>query len=145
VALAERFLIPPQEPGRNSFLPQGSPLDRPVHHMPGLIPGDVQQLAGTFDRLAGQKDIDDKAFHENGETPVGFSLGDLDLEDTVLLAADPGDTGMDHRLKLAGIQMSPSSSRGMIVAAVFPAALRAAEPTLRIMLKEDMNGLAFHL
>ena len=113
--------------------------------MPGLILGDVQQLAGPLDRLASQKHIDDKPFHKNGETSVGFSPRNLDLNDTMLLATDPGNTGMDQCLKLAGIQMPPSSSGGMIVATIFPFTLRAVEPTLRIMIEGDMDGLTFHL
>jgi hypothetical protein len=113
--------------------------------MTGLIPRDVQQLAGPLDRLASQKHIDDKPFHKNGETPVRFSLGNLDLNDTMLLATDPANTGMDQCLKLAEIQMPPSSSGGMIVATVFPFTLRAVKPTLRIMIEGDMDGLTFHL
>ena len=113
--------------------------------MPGLILGDVQQLAGPLDRLASQKHIDDKPFHKNGETSVGFSPRTLDLDDTMLLATDPGNIGMDQFLKLAGIQMPPSSSVGMIVPTVFPFTLRAVEPNLRIMIKGDMDSLTFHL
>ena len=95
--------------------------------------------------MAGQEHIDDKPFHEDGETTVRFSPGNLDLDDTVLLAIDPGDTGMDKRLELADVQVSPSSTGGIIVITVFPVALRAAEPTFRILLEGDMDSLPFHL
>lgn len=74
-----------------------------------------------------------------------FSSGNLMLDDAVLLATDPGDPGMDQCLELAGVQVPPSSTGGMIVATVFPVALRAAEPALRIMLEGDMDSLPFHL
>jgi hypothetical protein len=145
VALAERFLIHPQEPGWNGFLPQHAPLDGTIHHMPGLIPGNVQQLAGACDRLAGKKHIDDKPLHEHGEPPMWFGPGNLDLDNPVLLAMNPGDAGVDKGLKLAGVQMPPGPSRRMVVATVFPVAFWTTETALEIMFKEYMNRLAFHL
>lgn len=67
------------------------------------------------------------------------------MADTVLLAIDPGDAGMDQRLELAGAQVPPSPSWGMKVATVFPVEPRAAEPTLGIMPEGEMDGLASHL
>ena len=90
VALAERFLIHSQEPGWNGFLPQHTPFDSAIHHRPGLIPGDCQQLASTRDRLAGKKHINDKPLHKDGEPPMWFGPGNTDLDNPVLLALNPG-------------------------------------------------------
>ena len=84
-------------------------------------------------------------FLENGETSLGFCLGNLNLDDTVLLTTDQGNTGMDQSLELAGVQVTPSPLGSMAVATVFAVTLRDAETACRIILQGNMNGLTFHL
>jgi len=69
------------------------------HHMAGLIPEDVQQLAGTCDRLAGKRQIDDKPLHEDGEPPMWFGPGESGLGQPALLAMDTWEAGLDKGLK----------------------------------------------
>ena len=84
-------------------------------------------------------------FHENGEKTVGLCSGNLNLDDTVLLATDPGNTGMDQNLELAGVQVMQGPSGSMVVATVFTVTLRAPETACVTMLQGNMKGLTFHL
>ena len=93
--------------------------------VPGLIPGDANERAGSIHVMAGLENVDHQTFHEQGEAAVRLRPRNHDLYRFVLRALGPWDEGMDDCVELAGVEMPPLSLGGMVVAGQFTATLRA--------------------
>jgi hypothetical protein len=83
--------------------------------------------------LASQEDINDKAFHKDGEPAMGFGPRDSNLDNPMLLTGYERCPSMDQRLKLVRVQMASGLFRRMGLITVFPGAFGALEFALQIM------------
>jgi hypothetical protein len=106
--------------------------------VPGLVPGDADERAGSLHGLARLKDIDHEPLHEEREAAVRLRPRHLDLHHSVLRALDPWDTGMDERVELAGVEMPPLPLGGVVVAGQFAATMRAVPAAAIPMLDVDV-------
>jgi hypothetical protein len=88
-----------------------------LHDVPGLVPADAQQLAGSFHGLACLQYLDHESLHQDGEPTVRLSPGDCHLNHSMFRTLHPRNAGMNERLELAGVEVTPRPFIGMVVAA----------------------------
>ena len=125
MTFAERLLID-ADTGDGGGLLAGRPAGNgSLEDVPGLIPTDADEGAGSLHGLTGLEAVDHEPLHEQREAAVGLCPRHLDLYHSVLRALDPWNTGMDERVELAGVQMPPLPLGGVVVAGQLPATMRA--------------------
>lgn len=82
-------------------------------------------LAGLTARV---QHVDDQAFHEHGESPLGLGPRHFDLKHAVLWALHARNPGMKEGLELAGVEVTPYPRLGMIPTSQLAATARTAPP-----------------
>lgn len=127
------------------FLAGHASRHRPLHDVPGLVPADAQQSAGSFHGLAGLQYLDHESLHQDREPTVRLRPGDRHLNHTMLRTLHPRNAGMNERLGLAGVEVTPRPFIGMVVAAQLLLALWALPAAAFGVLDMDMNGGRLHV
>ena len=108
--------------------------------MPGLVPTDPQQFAGPLGRLARPQRLNDEPLHEQREPAAFLRPGNRHLHHSMLRALDPRNPGVQMRLQLARVQVSPRPLRRMVVARQLSRTVRAIPPLPLRMLHVNVHA-----
>jgi len=139
MALAECLVIDVDAGDLDCVFPGESTAHSPLKDRSRLIPADANQGAGSLHGLTRLENVDDESHHEESEATMGLRPRHRHLHEAVLRTFRSRDAGMDEGLKLAGVQVSPGSLWGVVVAEQLILAVGARPQAAVGMLNVDVD------
>ena len=142
MALAKGLFVDPHVAHRPRLFAGPAARDRAIHDAPGFIPTDARDPAGARHRAALEDQIDDEALHQLREPAAGFRPRHADLPHPVRRTLDARHPGVEERLVLTRIEVSPHPLLGVIATRQRLLALRTRPPRVVDMLRPQIDALA---